>query len=142
MNNILEDITSNLNFLNPYFKQFRNHLTGKNIIILETSQSNAKFYFTNEDIVSTNIKTFEELDSYPNIDGIIINNYSCSEVDELLSKTYKCLKDDGIMLFIFNNQVYDKETINFLVKEKFTLIEELIGDDRWNFILYSKKTTK
>lgn len=142
MNNVLDSITSNLNFYNPYFKQFKLHLQGKDIVILETIPSKANEYFQNEDYNVNCIDDLKEFEKVGNLDGIIINNFYHNDLSILLQDTYDKLTNNGIMLFIFNNQTYDKETINFLIKEKFILIEELIGDDKWNFILYSKKTTK
>lgn len=142
MNKLLDSITRALDFYNPYFKQFKMYIKGKSIAIIESNITKAYEYFTNENYDVICIDKIENLESHSNLDGIIINNYKSEDLNSLLENTYKSLNDDGIMLFIYNNQLYEKDTINFLIKEKFTLIEELIGDDKWNFILYSKKTTK
>lgn len=142
MNEILDDITQNLNFYNPYFKQFKIHLQGKSIAIMESHPSKAYEYFANEDYEVICVDSYENLEHHPDLDGIIINNFKYEDIGVLINKVCETLNDTGIMLLIFNNQIYDKETINFLTKEKFALTEELIGDDKWNFILYSKKTTK
>ena len=52
------------------------------------------------------------------------------------------LNEEGIILLINNKLDIDETTINFLFKEKFEELEELIGDEKWNFILYKKRTTK
>lgn len=142
MNNILDSITSTLDFYNPYFKQFMLHIKGKSMAIIESTPSKAYEYFTkgNFDIIC--IDKIDNLKKHTNLDGIIINNYKSNSIENLITISYESLNNDGIMLFIYNNQIYEKDTINFIIKEKFTLIEELIGDDKWNFILYSKKTTK
>lgn len=142
MNNILDSIASNLDFYNPYFKQFKMHLTGNNIAIIESTPSKAYEYFTNENFNTLCIEKIDNLKLHTNLDGIIINNYKHENIEYLFNAAHESLKDAGIMLLIYNNQTYDKDTINFMTKEKYTLIEELIGDDKWNFILYSKKTTK
>lgn len=142
MNKILDSIASTLNFYDPYYKQFKLHLKGKHLAILERIPSKAYEYFTSEGYNTICIDKLDNLQMPANLDGIIINNYLCDNVEYLFTKIFESLNNDGIMLFIFNNQTYNKEIINFLSKEKFNLIEELIGDDKWNFILYSKKTTK
>lgn len=142
MNKILDSITSTLDFYNPYFKQFKKHLTGNKIAIIESTPSKAYEFFSKEDYDTICIEEIDNIKLYNCLDGIIINNYKYENINELLDKIHENLKDDGILLFIYNNQNYDKDTINFMIKEKFTLIEELLGDDKWNFILYLKKTTK
>lgn len=142
MNDILDSITSTLNFYNPYFKQFKMHLKGKSIVIIETVPSKAYEYFTNENFDINCIDKIDDLKEYSNLDGVIINNYQSKNIESLLENAYESLNNDGIMLFIYHNQNYEKDQINYIIKKSFTLIEELIGDEKWNFILYSKKTTK
>lgn len=138
MNNI--DYLSENNFLIPYYKKFVKLLKNDKILLLEGIKTNAKDYFESlgEKVLTTNSNEL--------VDGIVLNNYlknsGSSELLAFIKKMYNCLNDDGIVLLINNNHELNETKINFLFEEMFDKVEELIGDDKWNFILYQKRTTK
>lgn len=138
MNNI--DYLSENNFLTPYYKKFIKLLKNDKILLLEGIKTNAKDFFESlgKKVLTTNSNEL--------VDGIVLNNYlkksGSSELLTFIKEMYNCLNDDGIVLLINNKHELDETKIDFLFEEMFDKVEELIGDDKWNFILYQKRTTK
>lgn len=127
-------------FLFPYYKQFMKLLKNNKILFLGNKNPNEiKFFEEFNIIVFENIA--DEL-----VDGVIINNYLSvidkKDLNTELDKINNSLKEGGIILLINNKKLVDEETIKYLFKEKCEEVEELIGDDKWNFVLYQKRTTK
>ncbi len=122
MNNI--DYLSENSFLQPYYRQFIKLLKNNKVLLFE----------------NVNNKIEEK------VDGIILNNYLSKfkekKLLDFINELSKMLNEEGIILLINNKLDIDETTINFLFKEKFEELEELIGDEKWNFILYKKRTTK
>lgn len=138
MNNV--DYINDNTFLIPYYKQFIK-LLKNNKIMLYGNKSEKDIEFLNSKnliIIDGNEHAF--------VDGIILNSYfECDKYDLLantLNKITSMLKEEGIILLINNKHIVSEETIKYLFKENYECIEELIGDDKWNFILYQKRTTK
>lgn len=138
MNNI--DYLSENNFLIPYYKKFIKLLKNDKILLLESIKTNADDFFKSlgKRVYTTNSNEL--------VDGIVLNNYlkksGSSELLTFIKEMYNCLNDDGIVLLINNKHELDETKIDFLFEEMFDKVEELIGDDKWNFILYQKRTTK
>lgn len=138
MNNI--DYLSENNFLIPYYKKFIKLLKNDKILLLESIKTNADDFFKSlgKKVLTTNSSEL--------VDGIVLNNYlkksGSSELLTFIKEMYNCLNDDGIVLLINNKHELDETKIDFLFEEMFDKVEELIGDDKWNFILYQKRTTK
>lgn len=135
-NEFLEEST----FLFPYYKQFIKLLKNNKIILLgNNNQSDIDFFR------QANISVLEDV-SKEKVDGIVLNNYLSKIEKDNLNKTLdnlnNILNDEGIILLINNKQSIDEDTIKYLFKENFEVVEELIGDDKWNFVLYQKRTTK
>ena len=135
MNNI--DYLSENIFLQPYYRQFIKLLKNDKVLLFENIKSNASEYLQKNQLQIFNNKIDEK------VDGIILNNYlpkfKEKKLLDFINELSKMLSDEGILLLI--NDI-DETTINFLFKEKFEELEELIGDEKWNFILYKKRTTK
>ncbi len=138
MNNI--DYLSENIFLQPYYRQFIKLLKNDKVLLFENIKSNASEYLQKNQLQIFNNKIDEK------VDGIISNNYlpkfKEKKLLDFINELSKMLSDEGILLLINNKLDIDETTINFLFKEKFEELEELIGDEKWNFILYKKRTTK
>ncbi len=138
MNNI--DYLSENIFLQPYYRQFIKLLKNDKVLLFENIKSNASEYLQKNQLQIFNNKIDEK------VDGIILNNYlpkfKEKKLLDFINELSKMLSDEGILLLINNKLDIDETTINFLFKEKFEELEELIGDEKWNFILYKKRTTK
>lgn len=163
---ILKEIEGYSNFINPYLKQFKQHLKGNKVLEINSQ----KGIYTNklkeiglnitginsddiseQSFIDNSIKilkhdlltSFEDLGMF---DGVLIIN-QLRQFDEdklriLFDNIYNILKEDG-MLFLVNNRKYnEKDTILYLMKLKYELVEEFIGDANWNFFLYKKNTIK
>ena len=138
MNNI--DYLSENIFLQPYYRQFIKLLKNDKVLLFENIKSNASEYLQKNQLQIFNNKIDEK------VDGIILNNYlpkfKEKKLLDFINELSKMLSDEGILLLINNKLDIDETTINFLFKEKFEELEELIGDEKCNFILYKKRTTK
>ena len=138
MNNI--DYLSENSFLQPYYRQFIKLLKNNKVLLFENVKTNASEYLQKNHLQIVNNKT-EKKDN-----GIILNNYLSKfkgkKLLDFINELSKMLNEEGIILLINNKLDIDETTINFLFKEKFEELEELIGDEKWNFILYKKRTTK
>lgn len=132
----LDCITNETEFLLPYYKQFIRHLKGDIVLLLgdindkclcELEKSKIKIS-QNDDVI---------------VNGIVIHNALTSNNIEEIPKIIKDrLGNGGIVLIINNNNYFEIEEIKYHFKSDFDILEEFIGDEKWNFILYSKKTTK
>lgn len=135
-----EDYLNESTFLYPYYKQFIKLLNNNKIIMYSNNKMRTIDFFKDH-----NIEVLES-DSSELVDGIVLNNYLSTipkdNLTEELKTVTKHLKEKGIILLINNKQIIDEDTIRYLFKENFDEVEELIGDDKWNFVLYQKKTTK
>ena len=131
MNNI--DYLSENIFLQPYYRQFIKLLKNDKVLLFENIKSNASEYLQKNQLQIFNNKIDEK------VDGIILNNYlpkfKEKKLLDFINELSKMLSDEGILLLINNKLDIDETTINFLFKEKFEELEELIGDEKWNFIL-------
>ncbi len=138
MNNI--DYLSENSFLQPYYRQFIKLLKNNKVLLFENVKTNASEYLQKNHLQIFNNKIEEK------VDGIILNNYLSKfkekKLLDFINELSKMLNEEGIILLINNKLDIDETTINFLFKEKFEELEELIGDEKWNFILYKKRTTK
>lgn len=138
MNNI--DYLSENSFLQPYYRQFIKLLKNNKVLLFENVKTNASEYLQKNHLQIFNNKIEEK------VDGIILNNYLSKfkekKLLDFINELSKMLTEEGIILLINNKLDIDETTINFLFKEKFEELEELIGDEKWNFILYKKRTTK
>ena len=138
MNNI--DYLSENSFLQPYYRQFIKLLKNNKVLLFENVKTNASEYLQKNHLQIVNNKTKKK------VNGIILNNYLSKfkgkKLLDFINELSKMLNEEGIILLINNKLDIDETTINFLFKEKFEELEELIGDEKWNFILYKKRTTK
>ncbi len=138
MNNI--DYLSENSFLQPYYRQFIKLLKNNKVLLFENVKTNASEYLQKNHLQIFNNKIEEK------VDGLILNNYLSKfkekKLLDFINELNKMLNEEGIILLINNKLDIDETTINFLFKEKFEELEELIGDEKWNFILYKKRTTK
>ena len=138
MNNI--DYLSENSFLQPYYRQFIKLLKNNKVLLFENVKTNASEYLQKNHLQIVNNKTEKK------VNGIILNNYLSKfkgkKLLDFINELSKMLNEEGIILLINNKLGIDETTINFLFKEKFEELEELIGDEKWNFILYKKRTTK
>ena len=138
MNNI--DYLSENSFLQPYYRQFIKLLKINKVLLFDNVKTNASEYLQKNHLQIFNNKIEEK------VDGIILNNYLSKfkekKLLDFINELSKMLNEEGIILLINNKLDIDETTINFLFKEKFEELEELIGDEKWNFILYKKRTTK
>ncbi len=138
MNNI--DYLSENSFLQPYYRQFIKLLKNNKVLLFENVKTNASEYLQKNHLQIVNNKTEKK------VNGIILNNYLSKfkekKLLDFINELSKMLNEEGIILLINNKLDIDETTINFLFKEKFEELEELIGDEKWNFILYKKRTTK
>ncbi len=138
MNNI--DYLSENSFLQPYYRQFIKLLKNNKVLLFENVKTNASEYLQKNHLQIVNNKTEKK------VNGIILNNYLSKfkgkKLLDFINELSKMLNEEGIILLINNKLDIDETTINFLFKEKFEELEELIGDEKWNFILYKKGTTK
>lgn len=168
MEDVLNEILNANAFLTPYLKQFVNHLKKnprvldvnckngactrklKNLScevvgidkneewIEKAKEQNPSIPFFVESILN-------DLSYLALFDGILISFTFCNIKKEEREKTFKnlydLLKKGGYLLII--NKV-DEESISvheYLEldwKSKFCLVEEFIGDNKWNFLLYKK----
>ena len=138
MNNI--DYLSENSFLQPYYRQFIKLLKNNKVLLFENVKTNASEYLQKNHLQIVNNKTEKK------VNGIILNNYLSKfkgkKLLDFINELSKMLNEEGIILLINNKLDIDETTINFLFKEKFEELEELIGDEKWNFILHKKRTTK
>lgn len=138
MNNV--DYLNKNTFLIPYYKQFIKLLRNNKILLYGNINECDLEYFK-----TSNIEVIDDK-SDTLVAGIVLNNYLAlnknSDLNELIKNITKRLDEAGIILVINNKQMIDETTLNYLFKENYEEVEELIGDDKWNFILYQKRTTK
>lgn len=138
MNNV--DYLNKNTFLIPYYKQFIKLLRNNKILLYGNINECDLEY-----LKTSNIEVIVDK-SDTLVAGIVLNNYLAlnknSDLNELIKNITKRLDEDGIVLVINNKQMIDETTLNYLFKENYEEVEELIGDDKWNFILYQKRTTK
>lgn len=138
MNNV--DYLNKNTFLIPYYKQFIKLLINNKILLYGNINECDLEY-----LKTSNIEVVDDK-SDTLVAGIVLNNYLAlnknSDLNELIKNITKRLDEDGIVLVINNKQMIDETTLNYLFKENYEEVEELIGDDKWNFILYQKRTTK
>ncbi len=132
----LDCITNETEFLLPYYKQFIRHLKGDTILLLGDINDKCLCKLEKSKIkISQNDGII--------VNGIIIHNALTSNNIKEISKIIKeRLGNGGIILIINNNNYFENEEIKYHFKSDFDILEEFIGDEKWNFILYSKKTTK
>lgn len=138
MNNV--DYLNENTFLIPYYKQFIK-LLGNNKILLygNINECDLEYFKTSKiEVIDDKSDTL--------VAGIVLNNYLAlnknNDLNEIIKNITKRLDEAGIILVINNKQMIDETTLNYLFKENYEEVEELIGDDKWNFILYQKRTTK
>ncbi len=138
MNNV--DYLNENTFLIPYYKQFIKLLRNNKILLYGNINECDLEY-----LKTSNIEMVDDK-SDTLVAGIVLNNYLAlnknNDLNELIKDITKRLDEAGIILVINNKQMIDETTLNYLFKENYEEVEELIGDDKWNFILYQKRTTK
>lgn len=138
MNNV--DYLNENTFLIPYYKQFIKLLRNNKILLYGNINECDLEY-----LKTSNIEVVDDK-SDTLVAGIVLNNYLAlnknNDLNELIKDITKRLDEAGIILVINNKQMIDETTLNYLFKENYEEVEELIGDDKWNFILYQKRTTK
>lgn len=122
-------------FLLPYIKQFRKLLNNDKIALYGDKSDYVLDYLKRENLTIVD-------DENTTVDGIILNNLDKNTLEYTISSITKILNDEGIILLINNNKIVDETTINYLFQDNYNIVEELIGDAKWKFILYQKKTTK
>lgn len=131
---ILDEIFNESTFLNPYLKQFKNYLTDKPVV---------------NELGSNNDKYLNELIKLgciignDNLDGLIVintNNYK-DKIEQLIKDIDSSLKDDGYLFIVLKPQTKEKSRIEFYLEDNYKIIEEFIGDENWNFLLYQKSTS-
>lgn len=129
---LLEVFEHEIMFLKPYIKQFKNELHGNNVLVLESKEINLKNI----------IKELDLVENDNTINGIILFELTQEMISDLLEKYYNKLDDESVILIINSNKEYRQEILDFIFKDKFIFMEEYIGDDKWNFLLYKKSTIK
>lgn len=138
MNNV--DYLNENTFLIPYYKQFIKLLENNKILLYGNINECDLEY-----LKTSNIEVVDDKSDIL-VAGIVLNNYLALnkniDLNELIKDITKRLDEAGIILVINNKQMIDETTLNYLFKENYEEVEELIGDDKWNFILYQKRTTK
>lgn len=101
-------------------------------------------------------------------DGILImgslSHIKIKELPLVLNNIYNLLEDEGYIFFITRNNLnlenddnvsdlyekfhnrevfaHQREILDLEMQNKFVFIEELQGDDNWNFLIYKKNTIK
>ena len=129
MNNI--DYLSENSFLQPYYRQFIKLLKNNKVLLFENVKTNASEYLQKNHLQIVNNKTEKK------VNGIILNNYLSKfkgkKLLDFINELSKMLNEEGIILLINNKLDIDETTINFLFKEKFEELEELIGDEKLQF---------
>lgn len=129
---LLEVFEHEIMFLKPYLKQFKNELHSNNVLVLESKEINLKNI----------IKELDLVENDNTINGIILFELTQEMISDLLEKYYNKLDDESVILIINSNKEYRQEILDFIFKDKFIFMEEYIGDDKWNFLLYKKSTIK
>lgn len=142
MDNLLEQISLEINFLKPYYKQLINKLDKESkILVCGSNENKIKEFDINYEIIDTIDKAITN-----KYNGIILenklDNLDENNIKELFNIIDNILLADGYVLVINKEIKYTKEELDFIIKDKFILSEELIGDNKWNFLIYEKNTTK
>lgn len=131
---ILDEILNESTFLNPYLKQFKNYLTDKPVIN-ELGSNNDKYL---NELIKLGCTIGND-----NLDGLIVintNNYK-DKIEQLIKDIDSSLKDDGYLFIVLKPQTKEKSRIEFYLEDNYKIIEEFIGDENWNFLLYQKSTS-
>ena len=131
---ILDEILNESTFLNPYLKQFKNYLTDKPVVN-ELGSNNDKYL---NELIKLGCTIGND-----NLDGLIVintNNYK-DKIEQLIKDIYSSLKDDGYLFIVLKPQTKEKSRIEFYLEDNYKIIEEFIGDENWNFLLYQKSTS-
>lgn len=160
-NEILKEIEEYSNFINPYLKQFKQHLKGTKV--LEINSQNGVYTnrlksmglnvigVNSEDTFDNSIEVLKHdmltsLEDLGVFDGVLVinqlENFDENKLRILFDNIYNILNEDGILFLVNNTKYYDKDSILYLMKLKYELVEEFIGDTNWNFFLYKKNTIK
>lgn len=131
---ILDEILNESTFLNPYLKQFKNYLTDKPVVN-ELGSNNDKYL---NELIKLGCTIGND-----NLDGLIVintNNYK-DKIEQLIKDIDSSLKDDGYLFIVLKPQTKEKSRIEFYLEDNYKIIEEFIGDENWNFLLYQKSTS-
>ena len=131
---ILDEILNESTFLNPYLKQFKNYLTDKPVVN-ELGSNNDKYL---NELIKLGCTIGND-----NLDGLIVintNNYK-DRIEQLIKDIDSSLKDDGYLFIVLKPQTKEKSRIEFYLEDNYKIIEEFIGDENWNFLLYQKSTS-
>ena len=131
---ILEEILNESTFFKPYLKQFRNYLSDTPAVN-ELGKNNDKYI---NELVNLGCVVKEK-----NLDGLIVINtinYK-NEIDKLINEIDNLLKDEGYLFIVLKAQSKEKHKIELYLEDKYQLVEEFIGDENWNFLLYQKSTS-
>lgn len=131
-NELLNSLIHESSFLSPYIKQFKKVIKTNDIYLLENLESSLKSIIDSYELVINEL-------SYS---GIIVYELNDETISSIINDLYKNLSDDGYLFIINSNKNFPKEIIDYLLKNTYTYQEEMIGDDKWNFLLYKKNTIK
>lgn len=124
----------------------------ENIIVAKEKNNNIAFY---EEDALNNLDYLGEFDGIVAIGSLIY--YDAKDLQIIFNNLYRILKSNGYILLVNRNKKEDKiaynnldnivyshqrEILEFEMNNKFQFIEELAGDDNWNFLVYKKNTIK
>lgn len=131
---ILDEILNESTFLNPYLKQFKNYLPDKPIVN-ELGSKNDKYL---NELINLGCNIGND-----NLDGLIVINTNTykDNIEQLIKDINNSLKDNGYLFIVLKPQTKEKSRIEFYLEDNYKVIEEFIGDDNWNFLLYQKSTS-
>lgn len=133
---ILEIVLESNNFLLSYLKQFRNNL-GDNATVTEIGIHSDK-YLNYLASLGCNINKQDRYDGV-----IVINTFLYEQKEESLYKMIdELLVDNGYVFLVIHNKGMLKEHLTYHFLTKYELVQEYIGDENWNFLLYQKSTIK
>lgn len=139
MNELLESVLENNNFLIPYLKQFAKYFNESSKLVEISPLTKKNINYLKE--LNINI---EEYNNQENIDGVLITNNKLYEenIDELFNKIDKILNESGYIFFVIRNKTNILVNLEYHLLNKYNLVEEFISDENWKFLLYQKSTIK
>lgn len=133
-NKILNEVMKETTFLNPYLKQFKKYLE-EHGTVKELGKIDDKYL---NELVSLGLKVSDS-----KVDGLILINFDKykENIDLLLEDIDSNLKDEGYLFIVLHTNNKDINKVKYLLESNFLLVEEFIGDESWNFLLYQKSTS-
>lgn len=146
MQDVLGELLKEIDYLDPYLRQFLKYLNGKDILVIG---NNVDFLNNKLKAKGYNVENLEVLNSVnpSKYSGIILFNHlnklDNNTIPNFLDDLSNSIQDNGLIFIVIrvnkDTKNYNKEYLDVVMEKNYNFIEELNSYENLKFYIYEKK---